>query len=64
VGSALLLSKPHKPLFPALMPFSKPVSAEVHPPSGQLVGASRRYRKRLSDLNGLYLDASAFALHV
>jgi glucose-6-phosphate isomerase len=44
------------------MPYSKPVSAEVHPLSGQLTGASRRYQKCLSDLHDLYLDASAFAL--
>jgi glucose-6-phosphate isomerase len=44
------------------MAFSKPVSAEINPVNGQLAGASRRYQKRLSDLNGLYLDESAFAL--
>ncbi len=44
------------------MPFSKPVSAEVNPFSGQLAGASRRYQKVFNDLKGLYLDESAFAL--
>ena len=44
------------------MPFSKPVSAQINPLNGVFAGASRRYQKRLSDLNGLYLDESAFAL--
>jgi hypothetical protein len=53
----VLFSNLTSPLFSALMRFSKPVSAEINP----LAGASRRYQKRLSDLNGLYLDESAFA---
>jgi glucose-6-phosphate isomerase len=43
------------------MPFSEPAQAMVIPPTGELTGASRRYQKRLNELNGLYLDESAFA---
>jgi glucose-6-phosphate isomerase, archaeal len=43
------------------MSFPEPVQAVVNPFTGELAGASRRYQKRLRDLDGLYLDQSAFA---
>jgi len=43
------------------MPFPEPVQAVVSPLTGELAGASRRYQKRIRDLDGLYLDQSAFA---
>jgi glucose-6-phosphate isomerase, archaeal len=43
------------------MSFPEPVQAVVNPFTGELAGASRRYQKRLRDLDGLYRDQSAFA---
>src|ERR1700759_11572 len=43
------------------MSFPEPVQAVVNPFTGELASASRRCQKRLRDLDGLYVDQSAFA---
>ena len=43
------------------MPFQEPVQTVVSLLTGELAGASRRYQKRIRDLDGLYLDQPAFA---
>ena len=42
------------------MHFPEPAQAVVTPQTGELAGASRRYHKRIRDLDGLYLDRTAF----
>jgi glucose-6-phosphate isomerase, archaeal len=42
------------------MHFPEPAQAVVTPQTGELAGASRRYQKRIRDLERLYLDRTAF----
>lgn len=39
----------------------EPVSNKVDPKAGGMSGNTGRYEKRLSDLNGLYADHTAYA---
>ena len=42
------------------MHFPEPAQAVVTPQTGELAGASRRYQKRIRDLERFYLDHTAF----
>jgi hypothetical protein len=41
------------------MHFLEPAQAFITQETGELAGASRRYQKRIRDLDGLYLDRMA-----
>lgn len=41
--------------------YQRPTAHQIDPLTGEMSGASGRYEKRISDLEGLYADAAAFA---
>lgn len=44
--------------------YQRPTAHQIDPLTGEMTGASGRYEKRISDLEGLYADAAAFAARV
>ncbi len=44
--------------------YQRPTAHQIDPQTGEMTGASGRYEKRISDLEGLYADAAAFAARV
>lgn len=51
---------PGYPTFTAPRVFPEPVLTTLHPETGVLTGATRRYLKRFADLAGIYQDEAAF----